>query len=92
MERRWAIISMDGRHTWLGRNSDPSQAEIASTEAALAAQGIPAWLAVVQGDYWSTAPLEIMAVRPLAGAQTSLWEDAQAAFLAARREKLASLG
>lgn len=89
--RRWAVISLDGRHTWLGRNSDPSQEEIASAEAALAAQGTPAWLAVVQGDYWSTDPLEIMAVRALAGAQESQWDQAQAAFLAVRQAKLASL-
>lgn len=91
MIRKWAIISMDGRHTWLGRNSDPSHEEIASTETALVAGDTPAWLAVVQGDYWSTAPLEIMAVHPLAGAQEAQWDQARAAFLAVRREKLSSL-
>lgn len=92
-ERRWAIIASDGRHTWLGRNSDPSHDEIARAEEQLSAQGVSAWLAIVAGDYWSTASeLEFLTVRALAGAAEADWEAARQAFLAARQERLAGSG
>lgn len=32
-EGRWVIVVSDGLHTWLGRNSDPSEGKIAAAEA-----------------------------------------------------------
>lgn len=83
-ERRWAIISQDGRHTWLGRNSEPTADEIAKAEASLPAQGVPAWLTVVNGDYWSSEALEFLVVRAIAEARDAHWPLAKMAFLAAR--------
>lgn len=91
-ERRWAIVASDGRHVWLGRNSDPSPEEIAEAEAALARQGTPGWLVVVSGDYWSGDPLDFLVVRGLAGAEEEGWPQARAAFLASRGERLRSMG
>lgn len=90
-ERRWAVIALDGRHSWLGRATDPTAEDIAAAEAQLSAQGTSGWVAVVSGDYWSPDPLDVVVVRPLAGAQEAVWPQAWAAFLAARKGKLADL-
>jgi hypothetical protein len=48
----WIVPGTDGRHVSLGR-SEPSKAEIGSASDALVAQGISAWPAYMQGDYYS---------------------------------------
>lgn len=90
-EKRWAIIGEDGRHVWMGRHSDPSEAEIAEAEAGLARQGIAGWLAIVEGDYWSKrGKMGFVMVRALAN-PASAFEAGTAAFEAARKAKLADL-
>lgn len=90
-EKRWAIIGEDGRHVWMGRNSDPSEDEIVTAERALAAQGLAGWLAIVEGDYWSDrGTMGFIMVRPLA-APPSEFTAAAAAFEAARKAKLSDL-
>lgn len=91
-EKRWAIIAEDGRHVWVGRHTDPSDAEIAQSEAALASQGLAGWLAVVEGDYWmSRQPMAFVMVRPLAN-PAGTFEAATAAFEAARLARISSPG
>jgi len=66
-EKRWAIIGEDGRHVWMGRNSDPSEDEIVVAEQTLDAKGLAGWLAIVEGDYWSKrGTTGFIMVRPLA--------------------------
>lgn len=65
-ERRWIVLSTDGRYTTLGRASDPSEEELARVETALRAQGLSGWLAVMQGNPHSGAAPRLMEVRPLA--------------------------
>jgi len=90
-EKRWAIIGEDGRHVWMGRHSDPTEAEIAQAESALAAQGLAGWLAITEGDYWAKrGRMGFVMVRPLA-APASSFEAGTAAFEAARKAKLAAL-
>jgi hypothetical protein len=66
-ERRWAIIASDGRHSWLGRHSDPTPEELETLTARLHAQGAVTWLAVTEGVYYSTDTLSILIVGPLTG-------------------------
>ena len=87
-ERRWAAIASDGRHVWLGRNSDPSADEIEAAARAFREAGITAWLAVTEGVYHSADPMVMLMVRPLHGEGD--WEAAAEAFLARRRNTAAS--
>lgn len=87
-ERRWIVLGEDGRHVTLGRHRDPSEAEIASAEKALAAQGLHGWLAVAEGDYWAKRrKVSLLMVRPL-GTPRTAFDVAAAAFEALRRRVL----
>ena len=87
-ERRWALIAQDGRHSWLGRYTDPSDEELSRVTAALAEQGLSGWLAVTEGIYHSRGSLTVMMVRPLHGEAS--WEAALEAFQEHRRQSLAN--
>ncbi len=65
-ERRWIVLAEDGRHSTLGRDTDPSEDEIMAAEQALVAQGLSGWVAITEGDYWSRrAKLNLLVVRRL---------------------------
>jgi hypothetical protein len=87
-EKRWIAVGVDGRHITLGRESDPSEAEICEVEAKLRDQGIGAWLAVAEGDYWNPkGHMTLLMVRRL-GNPTGPWGQAVAAFNERRQESL----
>ena len=90
LETRWIALATDGRHVTLGRHTDPTDAEIEATEKALAAQGLSGFLAVMRGGYYTRSAVELMQVRPLAGAEAGQWEAAAAAFRAKRVAALAA--
>ena len=80
-ERRWLILAVDGRHTWLGRATDPSDEEVTRAATALTAQSLSGWLAVSNGDYWSIEErMTLLMVRSLAGASEDGWESAVQRF------------
>ena len=86
-EKRWAIIAEDGNHSWLGRHSDPSIAEIAVAADSLGRAGITAWLAVTEGTYYDPAhTMTVIQVRLLHGAGD--FDVAVKAFLDRRRRTL----
>lgn len=70
-ERRWIILSTDGRYATLGRASDPSEEEVRGAENALQSQGLAGWLAIMEGNPHVGAIPNIMEVRPLARPTTS---------------------
>lgn len=83
-ERRWIVLTEDGRHVTLGRHTDPTEAEIAAAEQALVAQSLHGWLAVTEGDYWAQrGRVSLLMVRPL-GAPQVAFESAAAIFEALR--------
>lgn len=87
-ERRWIVLGTDGRHVTLGRHSDPTEEEVLAAERSLAAAGLAGWLAVMEGDYYARRGRpSVMMVRPLA-APADAFEDAAAAFEAARARAL----
>lgn len=84
LETRWIILATDGRHVTMGRHTDPSPAEIEQAEAALAAQGMAGWLAVMKGGYYHQRSPSLVAVRPLCNPQGT-FENAAMAFEATRK-------
>lgn len=80
-ERRWIILADDGRHVTLGRDSDPSDAEVAQTGDGLRMQGLGGWLAMLEGHYYqSRSPISLLMVRAVAPSSGPTWENAEAAF------------
>jgi hypothetical protein len=75
-ERQWIVLGTDGRHVTLGRQSDPSEEEIARAEEALRNQGLSGWLAVTSGSYYGAGKIEIVRVRPLIDPADDRWADA----------------
>jgi hypothetical protein len=86
--RRWIALGADGRHTTLGAQSDPSDDELARLEAELAREGLGAWLAVAEGDYWKPKTrMTLLQVRCI-GNPEGTWESAVAAFIERRQASL----
>lgn len=82
---RWIVLASDGRHSTLGRDTAPDDAEVAAADAALASMGLAGWLVRLDGGYWSRrTPVVLTVVRPLAGATDAGWPAAEAAFEAMR--------
>jgi len=81
-DRRWVIVSEDGRYSTFGRASDPTEDEIHRAEEALRAQGLAGWLGVMSGSAHGRAVPSLVAVRPLAS-PTKSWEEVSAACMAA---------
>jgi hypothetical protein len=77
-DRRWVIVSEDGRYTTIGRASDPTDAQIRDAEDALRRQGLAGWLAVMSGSAYGTKVPSLMAVRPLAS-PIKPWDEVSAA-------------
>ena len=82
-ERRWVVISEDGRHATPGRHTDPSEEEIRTAEVALAASGTAGWLAVTEGVYSSRDAMTVLQVHVL-GTSSVGWQDASSRFLSLR--------
>jgi hypothetical protein len=75
-EKRWLIVSGDGRHVTLGRHTDPTPAEIQRVGQSLDAVGSAGWLVVSEGIYHSDEPIRLLMVRQVT-ATTGQWEDAE---------------
>ena len=84
-ERRWIILAQDGRHVTMGRAAPPSEAEVESAAAALAAQGLAGWLATLDGNYWSRRRVTLGSVQTLGDDARLDWPAAVAAFDATRK-------
>lgn len=87
-ERRWIILAQDGRHVTMGRAAPPSEVEVETTAAALAAQGLAGWLATLDGNYWSRRSVVLAPVQLLGDGATLDWSAAVTAFEAARQRAL----
>ncbi len=82
---RWIVLATDGRHTTIGRDTAPDDAETAAASAALANLGLVGWLVRLEGDYWARrTPVALTMVQPLAHAADADWPAAVAAFEAMR--------
>lgn len=88
-ERRWIILADDGRHSAIGRHTDPSDEEIARAGEQLRALGLGGWLAVSEGGYYQPSDkVSLMMVREIAPTAQP-WETAVAAFMMIRSAAIA---
>ncbi len=86
-ERRWIILGEDGRHVTVGRQTDPSDTEIARAAEMLRAGGKGGGLAVLEGRYYvSRERVALMMVRELAPTNVT-WTTAVEAFQSRRQAK-----
>ncbi|MGE0282183.1 MAG: hypothetical protein AB7P20_16440 [Rhizobiaceae bacterium] len=84
-ERRWIVLSEDGRHVSVGRHTDPTEDEIARAGDGLRAANLGGWLAVMEGVYYrARARVSLIMVRELNPGRAT-WEEAVQAFTALRR-------
>lgn len=82
---RWIVLANDGRHSTLGRDTAPDDAEVAAAGSALAGMGLTGWVVRLEGDYWSRRkPVVLTMIQPLAHAADADWLAAVAAFEAIR--------
>jgi len=87
-EARWIVITNDGHHAWLGRDSNPTVEELDALTLQLNAKGIVGWVAVLKGDYWARrSALEIILVRLLTE-QAGDWESALQSWRGRRENAL----
>ncbi|PZP48526.1 MAG: hypothetical protein DI601_00115 [Azospirillum brasilense] len=88
-ERRWILLARDGSHSWLGRETDPSEEEVQAAEEALRRAGIGGFIGVSEGDYWGSGEIAVLWVRNLAGAAEGDFGPAVQAFQERRRKAVA---
>jgi len=91
VERRWIILAQDGRHVTMGRAAPPSEAEVETAGAALTAQGLAGWLAILDGNYWSRRRVTLAPLQILGDCASLDWPAAIIAFTAARQLALRPL-
>ncbi|MFZ0509017.1 MAG: hypothetical protein WBE85_04625 [Methylocella sp.] len=84
-DRRWVVVSEDGRYTTIGRASNPTDGQIRDAEDALRRQGLAGWLAIMSWSAYGTKVPSLIEVRPLASPAKS-WDEVSAACLAAIEE------
>jgi hypothetical protein len=85
LEARWIVLGTNGKHVTIGRNTDPSEAEVADAESALRAKGLSGWLVLMKSDYYAIQDPSLFMIRPLSNPQYS-FDDAVRAFYAERKK------
>jgi hypothetical protein len=90
-DRRWVIVTEDGRYTTIGRASDPTDGQIRAAEDALCRQGLAGWVAVMSGSAYGTKAPSLMVVCPLAS-PTKSWGEVSAACLALIKKRRNDVG
>lgn len=97
-ERRWVVVASpgagqeppqraDGRYVTLGRQSDPTEAEILAIEDSLRDKGLAGYLAVMEGNPWVGPLPRLMKVRPLASPAATFAEAEEACIEGIRRNR-----
>jgi hypothetical protein len=83
-ERRWIVLSEDGRFAIVGcPSSEMTQHEIGEIESLMRTSGLAGWLAIMEGKPYGPAP-RLLWVRSLADPRSE-WDDAVAQFLERRK-------
>jgi hypothetical protein len=83
LERRWVVLSEDGRYAPVRCSWEPTQKEIGEAESSLRTSGLAGWLAIMEGTPYGPTP-SLLPVRSLADPSGS-WDEAVAHFLERRK-------
>ena len=75
-EKRWLIVAEDGRHSTIGRHTDPTESEIILSGQRLDEMELAGWLAVLNGPSYGNNPVSLLMVRPIAR-KTGEWAAAE---------------
>lgn len=81
------VLSEDGRHVALGRQTEPDASEVKRSAHGLASLGLGGWLCRLEGDYYSKSTLSIVRLQIL-GQPAAHFDQATARFLDLRRDRL----
>ena len=88
-DRRWVVLSPDGRWATLGRSRDPSEEDIARAAAALPCGG---WLAVMSGSPYAAGVPTFLEVRRLGDPVRGFGEAVVDALAAVAAERARAVG
>ena len=84
-ERRWIMLAADGAHASLGRHTDPKEEEIQAMADTVRNAGLQGWLAIMEGVYYSSETVTLLAVRTIVPGEIT-WDSAAAAFHRRRKD------
>ena len=86
LERRYLLISQDGRHATLGRDSEPDEEALDTAAEGLDSLGLAGWYVLSEGRYSSPEDeLSLLLIRRLTLAEGN-WAAASAEFHRLRAE------
>ena len=79
LERRYLLVSEDGRHTTLGRDVEPDQEALDTAAEGLDGLGMAGWLVLSEGRYYSQESMALLPINCLT-TRSGDWEAAAAEF------------
>lgn len=86
-DRRYLLISSDGRYTTLSRDTVPDEETIDIATEGLDSVGMAGWLVMSEGDYRGDDPLILIPIRLL----TAVSDDWEAAAIEFSKRRAAAL-
>ena len=79
LERRYLLVSEDGRHTTLGREVEPDQEALDTAAEGLDSLGMAGWLVLSEGRYYSGEVVALLPIRRLT-TRSGDWEATAVEF------------
>lgn len=87
--RRYLLIAQDGRHTTLGRHTEPDDETLDTAAEGLDSLGLAGWYVLAEGRYYASEDsVALLPIRRLTATEGD-WEAAVAAFHRRRLQALA---
>lgn len=89
IDRRYLVVAQDGRHTTLGRATEPDEEALDTAAEGLDSLGLAGWYVLSEGRYY--VPEDVISLLPIRRLTSTdgRWDVAVAAFHARRAEALA---
>lgn len=89
MERRYLLVAQDGRHTTLGRATEPDDETLDTAAEGLDSLGLAGWYVLSEGRYYVPEDaISLLPIRRLTSTEGD-WDVAAGEFVRRRAEVLA---